>query len=88
MIDYWTEQQRLADEHEAYRGSQLHDFFCEFDRADSDPSWLAEREHELNITPQEWQSYREAKEQREQERYNAHPFIKSVLGDRDIMEAL
>lgn len=74
MIDYWTEQDRLADQHEANRASDLHEFFTAFDNNDTDPSYLVEREHELGVTILEWTSYREAKQQRLEAAYSAFPF--------------
>ena len=62
-------------------------FFVEMEDSNSDPSYLAEREHELGITPEEWQEYRDSKKRAEEAKYQASPFI-SVLGDRDIMESL
>lgn len=45
------------------RQAEVQKFFVEFDDVNSDPSYLAEREHELGITILEWTAYREAKAQ-------------------------
>jgi hypothetical protein len=56
-----TEQQRLADTYLADRAVEINDFFIAFDNVNSDPSWLAEREQEIGVTPDEWDAYRAEK---------------------------
>lgn len=66
----WAAQARQAElnktlkhYNEQLRLSEVQKFFAEFDSPESDPSYLAEREHELGITILEWTAYREAKAQ-------------------------
>lgn len=64
----WTAKAReveldktLKHYNEQLRQSEVQKFFAEFDNPNSDPSYLAEREHELGVTILEWTAYREAK---------------------------
>jgi hypothetical protein len=71
------------------RPAQVRNFFRLMDTCtDGNAQELQELEFRLAITPQEWNANQQRLDREEQERYNAHPFIKSVLGDREIMEAL
>lgn len=67
LNEIWAERQ--ADDAAANRASDRHTFFCDFDRlhseSDVDASELAEREKELGITQDDWDSWRESKEKAE-----------------------
>ena len=79
------EADKLYDFSRLTRWMVLDKFFTEMEDSNTDPSYLAEREHELGVTKSEWAEYHASKKRAEAARYQASPFI-SVLGDRDIME--
>lgn len=56
---------RLERESRYQRSLEIFRFFQEFDNTNSDPSYLAQREHELQITEQDWRIYRAAKASKE-----------------------
>jgi hypothetical protein len=58
-------QDEIRGQHESYheddRSAIVRAFFTAFDNVNSDPSWLAEREQEIGVTPDEWEAYRAEK---------------------------